>query len=103
MWTTIVAQVTGSPSSAPREDLTQATGLELGDCSVDFEVDYWTAPEQASTIQVRDRVLRTCTTALEDAGITIPWPLRTVAWDGPLAMPPTAPSIAPMPDTGPPA
>lgn len=61
----------------------QVLCLELGDSSVDFAVHYWTAPEQASTIQVRDRVLRACKSALEDAGMTIPWPIRTVAWDAP--------------------
>jgi small conductance mechanosensitive channel len=75
----------------------QVLCLELGDSSVDFEVHYWTAPEQAATIQVRDRVLRASKSALEDAGMTIPWPIRTVAWDGPLATSPTPPSATPMP------
>jgi hypothetical protein len=30
---------------------------------------------------VRDRVLRACKTAVEEAGMTIPWPIRTLAAD----------------------
>jgi hypothetical protein len=44
-------------------------------------VAYWTAPEMAVVRRVRDRVLRACKTAVEDAGMTIPWPIRTLAAD----------------------
>jgi small conductance mechanosensitive channel len=55
--------------------------LELGDSSVDFEVSYWTLPQMREVRFVRDRVLRACKTAVEDAGMTIPWPIRTLAAD----------------------
>jgi small conductance mechanosensitive channel len=61
--------------------------VELGDSSVDFEVNYWTAPDIRSVRTTQDRVLRACKSAVEGAGMTIPWPIRTLAQDqDPLAV-----------------
>lgn len=57
---------------------------ELGDSSVNFEVRYWTAPDIASVRRVQDRVLSAAKTAIEGAGMTIPWPIRTLVMDGPV-------------------
>jgi small conductance mechanosensitive channel len=59
---------------------------ELADSSVDFELAYWTAPQIREVRHVRDRVLSTCKRALEDAGMTIPWPIRTLAGEASLRM-----------------
>ena len=55
--------------------------IELGESSVDFEVSYWSTPQMREVRFVRDRVLRACKSALEEAGLTIPWPIRTLAAD----------------------
>jgi small conductance mechanosensitive channel len=55
--------------------------VELGDSSVDFEVAYWSAPDMRSVRHTRDEVLRGCKRAVEAAGMTIPWPIRTLAAD----------------------
>jgi small conductance mechanosensitive channel len=55
--------------------------VELGDSSVDFEVSYWTMPQMREVRFVRDRVLRACKSAVEAEGMTIPWPIRTLAAD----------------------
>jgi small conductance mechanosensitive channel len=55
--------------------------VELGESSVDFEVNYWTMPDIRSVRVTQDRVLRACKTAIEGAGMTIPWPIRTLAPD----------------------
>lgn len=52
---------------------------ELADSSVDFEVAYWTSPQIREVRHVRDRVLAACKRDLEEAGMTIPWPIRTLA------------------------
>jgi small conductance mechanosensitive channel len=71
---------------------------ELGDSSVDFEVNYWTAPDIRSVRTTQDRVLRACKTAVEAAGMTIPWPIRTLAPDqDPLRV--RRPAPAPEPAT----
>ncbi len=55
--------------------------VEMNESSVDFEILYWTAPEQAVVTTVRDRVLGAAKRAIQDAGLTIPWPIRTLAVD----------------------
>lgn len=54
---------------------------ELGDSGVQFRLQYWTLPEQAEVNGVRDRVLGAAKRAIEDAGMTIPWPIRTLVVD----------------------
>lgn len=54
---------------------------EFGDSSVDFAVRYWTLPEQAEVLRVQDLVLAAAKSGLEDAGMTIPWPIRTLVVD----------------------
>jgi small conductance mechanosensitive channel len=55
--------------------------IELAESSVDFEISYWTDPDIRTVRHVRHRVLTTCKSAIEDAGMTIPWPIRTLAAD----------------------
>jgi small conductance mechanosensitive channel len=57
---------------------------ELADSSVDFALMYWTVPDIRSVRDVRDRVLATAKSALESAGMTIPWPIRTLVVDTPV-------------------
>lgn len=65
----------------------EALVTELGESSVDFEVRYWTLPDIGSVRSTQDRVLRACKGAVEAAGMTIPWPIRTLAADkDPLAL-----------------
>jgi small conductance mechanosensitive channel len=59
---------------------------ELGDSSVDFEVMYWTAPHKLEVRRTQDRVLGAVKSAIEDAGMTIPWPIRTLVVDSPVTL-----------------
>lgn len=59
---------------------------ELGESSVDFQVRYWTQPDIRSVRYTQDRVLAATKRAIEDAGMTIPWPIRTLVMDGPVAV-----------------
>ena len=59
---------------------------ELGESSVDFEVRYWTLPDIRSVRYTQDAVLSSAKRAIEDAGMTIPWPIRTLVVDGPVAL-----------------
>ncbi len=63
------------------EPAPEVVALELGDSSVDFEVAYWSAPDMRSVRAARDEVVRGCKRAVEAAGMTIPWPIRTLAAD----------------------
>ncbi len=54
----------------------------LGDSSVEFELRYWTLPANSDVARARDRVLSAAKRAVEEAGMTIPWPIRTLVVDG---------------------
>lgn len=75
-----VRDVTGVLSTPEPEVLL----TELGESSVDFEVRYWTLPDIRSVRHTQDRVLSAVKSAVEGAGMSIPWPIRSVVFDGPL-------------------
>lgn len=54
---------------------------ELGDSGVNFRVRFWSAPGPAEVADVSSRVRANCKTAVEAAGMTIPWPIRTLVVD----------------------
>jgi small conductance mechanosensitive channel len=83
----ILREATAATEGVLPDPAPNAWVVELGDSSVDFEVNYWTAPDIRSVRSTQDRVLRACKTAVEAAGMTIPWPIRTLAADkDPLAV-----------------
>ena len=55
---------------------------ELAESGVNFEIRYWTAPRIQEVRAVQDRVLSAAKRGVEDAGMTIPWPIRTLVPDG---------------------
>lgn len=62
----------------------QARCIEMGESSVDFEIRYWTAPDIATVVDAQDQVLRAVKSAIEAAGMQIPWPIRTLSFDNTL-------------------
>jgi small conductance mechanosensitive channel len=76
----LLAAVRGAPGVLA-EPAPEVLVVELGESSVDFEVAYWSAPDMMSVRATRDAVLRACKSAVEAAGLTIPWPIRTLAAD----------------------
>lgn len=73
-----LAEVEGVLEDPPSEVLL----TELADSSVNFELRYWTAPDIRSVRHAQDRVLGAVKSAIEGAGMTIPWPIRTLVVDG---------------------
>lgn len=59
---------------------------ELADSSVNFEVRYWTDATIGEVRTVQDRVLSDAKSALDNAGLTIPWPVRTLVIDTPVTI-----------------
>ncbi len=66
--------------------------VALGESAVEFELLYWTLPDIRTVRDTRDRVLTAVKTALEDAGMTIPWPIRTIAFDNRLELEGSSPT-----------
>jgi small conductance mechanosensitive channel len=77
----ILREATAAVEGVLAQPAPNAWVVELGDSSVDFEVNYWTAPDIGTVRSTQDRVLRACKSAVEAAGMTIPWPIRTLAPD----------------------
>lgn len=50
----------------------------FGSSSIDFKVRYWTTPQIAEVRRIQSRVAIALKVACDDAGITIPYPIRTV-------------------------
>jgi small conductance mechanosensitive channel len=52
----------------------------FGESSIDFVVRFWHAPDQASLWRTRSAVAMAVKRSLDDAGITIPFPQRTIGF-----------------------
>jgi len=68
----------GTLASPPPEALLEA----FGDSSIDFAVRFWHKPSIADFWSARSDVAFEVEAALADAGITIPFPQRTMWWAG---------------------
>ncbi|GIU91989.1 MAG: transporter [Acidimicrobiia bacterium] len=84
----ILAAVTAAEGVADQPP-PQAVLVGLGPSSVDYEIRYWTAPDIGSVVEARHQVITGVKRALEEAGMSIPWPIRTIAFDRDVSVPPT--------------
>jgi small conductance mechanosensitive channel len=50
----------------------------FGDSSIDFKVRYWTTPQMAEVRRIQTQVAMALKAACDEAGISIPYPIRTV-------------------------
>ncbi len=74
-----------SCSTVDREEPVQIFAQEFADSSVNFEVTWWTGSKPLDIRQSRDEVVRAVKTALDGAGIEIPFPQRTLWLPEPVA------------------
>ncbi len=58
----------------------------FGESSIDFEVTWWTGSLPVDIRASRDKVVAAVKRALDDAGIEIPFPYRTLTFKEPLAL-----------------
>ena len=59
---------------------------EFGDSSINFEVTWWTGSRPIDIRTSRDKVVAAVKRALDDAGIEIPFPYRTMTFKEPLRL-----------------
>jgi len=59
---------------------------EFADSSINFEVTWWTGSKPADIRTSRDEVVEAVKKALDDAGIEIPFPYRTMTFKEPLSI-----------------
>lgn len=62
----------------------QIFAQEFAESSINFEVTWWTGSKPVEVRQSRDQVVATVKRALDDAGIEIPFPYRTLTFNGPV-------------------
>lgn len=82
----VIAHAVGGVEGVAADPPPEVLLTELAESSVLFEVRYWTAPDIATVRQVQDGVLSAAKRGIQDAGMTIPWPIRTLAMDGPVRL-----------------
>lgn len=64
----------------------QIFAREFNSSSIDFEVTWWTGSKPVDIHESRDEVVAAVKRALDDAGIEIPYPYRTLTFAEPLAL-----------------
>ena len=64
----------------------QVFAQEFNSSSVDFEVTWWTGSKPVDVRQSRDQVIASVKRALDEAGIEIPFPYRTLTFKEPLSL-----------------
>lgn len=64
----------------------QVFAHEFGSSSIDFELAWWTDPTPLGYRRSRDEVITQVKRALDDAGIEIPFPYRTLTFKEPLSI-----------------
>ena len=62
----------------------QIFAQEFGDSSINFEVTWWTGSTPLDERRSKDKVVAAVKRALDDAGIEIPFPYRTLTFNEPL-------------------
>lgn len=61
---------------------------EFADSSIEFEILWWCGSQPMQMRQSRNDVIMAVKSAFDDAGITIPFPQRTLTFDGSLPVEP---------------
>lgn len=64
----------------------EAYAKEFGDSSINFLVRWWAGSKPVEMHQSRDEVVRAIKRALDDAGLEIPFPYRTLTFKEPLPL-----------------
>ncbi len=81
----VIAKAVRSVDSV-RDDVkdVQIFAQEFADSSINFEVTWWTGSKPLDIRKSRDKVIAAVKRALDDAGIEIPFPYRTLTFNEPL-------------------
>ncbi|MCB0710975.1 MAG: mechanosensitive ion channel family protein [Ignavibacteriae bacterium] len=74
----IMLQVMGRTEGVLQTPAPDVLTVELGDSSVNIRGRWWTNPTIAEVLSVQDRVVSEIKKEFDKAGITIPFPIRTV-------------------------
>ncbi|EPX78950.1 Potassium efflux system KefA protein / Small-conductance mechanosensitive channel [Litoreibacter arenae DSM 19593] len=83
----VIADAVASCSTVSQDDKPiQIFAQEFGSSSINFEVTWWTGSKPVDTRRSKDEVVAKVKRALDDAGIEIPFPYRTLTFKEPLPL-----------------
>ncbi len=80
----VIREAVASVESVSRDEPIEVFAREFGASSIDFEVTWWTGSSPLDVRQSRDEVIAAVKNALDEAGIEIPFPYRTLTFKEPL-------------------
>lgn len=82
----VIEQAVKACDTVEEEKPVQVFALEFGASSIDFQIAWWTGSDPLSERRSRDQVIAAVKAALDEAGIEIPFPYRTLTFHEPLPM-----------------
>ena len=82
----VITEAVNSADSVLKDQPIQVFAHEFGASSVDFDIRWWTGSEPGVIRRSRDEVIEKVKKALDDAGIEIPFPYRTLTFSEPLPL-----------------
>ena len=82
----IITEAVRDCKSVSSENPVEIFAQEFGASSVNFEVTWWAKPTPLDIRKSRDEVVAAVKRALDDAGIEIPFPYRTLTFKEPLSL-----------------
>jgi len=83
----VIADAVAACSTVRQGDLTiQVFEQEFADSSINFEVTWWTGATPVEVRKSKDEVVSGVKRGLDDAGIEIPFPNRTLTFKEPLKL-----------------
>ena len=81
----VIRQAVGSCDTVEQDEKPiQIFAQEFGDSSINFEVTWWTGSKPVDIRTSRDQVVTAVKRGLDDAGLEIPFPYRTLTFKEPL-------------------
>ncbi|WP_454061524.1 mechanosensitive ion channel family protein [Candidatus Nitrospira salsa] len=80
----VIAHAVQGLDTIDKEKDIQVFAQAFGASSIDFEVTWWTGSKPVDIRQSRDKVVAAVKKGLDDAGIEIPFPYRTLTFKEPL-------------------
>ena len=82
----IITEAVSGCDTVQKDQPIEIFAQEFGDSSINFEVTWWSKSMPVAMRQSRDKVVAAVKRALDEAGIEIPFPYRTLTFKEPLSL-----------------
>jgi small conductance mechanosensitive channel len=82
----VIRKAVQACKTVSREREVEIFAREFGESSINFEVTWWSAPTPLDVRRSKDEVVAAVKRALDEAGIEIPFPYRTLTFKHPLEL-----------------